>query len=61
MPRRREEFRQSRELLEFDSICDSCLLDLEEIPNSTWFVRLLGGICVKVEICWILTQISNLN
>ena len=61
MPWRREEFCQGGELLEFGSICDSCLLDLEEIPNSTWFGRLLGEICVKVEICWILTQILNLT
>ena len=49
MPRRREEFRQGGELLEFGSICDSYLLDLEEIPNSTWFGRLLDEICVKVR------------
>ena len=50
MPRRRKEFRQGGEFLEFGSICDSYLLDLEEIPNSTWFGRLIGGICVNVEI-----------
>ena len=49
MPRRSEEFRQGGELLEFGSICDSYLLDLEEIPNLTWFGRLLDEICVKVR------------
>jgi hypothetical protein len=44
MPGRRGEFRQGGELLEFCSICDSCLLDLDRISNSTWYERLLGRI-----------------
>ena len=53
LPRWREEFDEFsimqfssrwRIVVEFGSICNSCLLDLEKIPNLTWFGRLLGQI-----------------